>query len=234
MSSKAHFRLSRRSAQSLQRLTCRAGASGLGAERPAALGFAAAWRFAALCALGTAFAFGADSPAGNGPAAPPPSPAASGPAAATLRSAEVNSSEAQPDAQDPNSDNLIVSPAHGWVLPIFTPEGYYNLVLRGDQVQIRRNGQIFVQDVKIDLYSGNAANVFTTIILSPEATYFPHENVASGPSIVRVLRTADNSELSGADWTYHFGKGPHGSREKLIIRRDARVVLEQQIHDFLQ
>lgn len=139
-----------------------------------------------------------------------------------------------PSAQDPNSNNLIISPAHGWVLPVFTPEGYRSLILKGDEVRLRRNDQVDLQDVDITLFSGDSRDIPTTFIASPEASYFRDQNLAAGPTLVRVLRFTDDSELTGADWTYQFSKGTHGGREKLIIRRDARVVLQQQLHDFLQ
>jgi hypothetical protein len=134
-----------------------------------------------------------------------------------------------------HSDNgLSVAPAHGWVLPLFTPEGYRSIILRGDQVTLRRDDRIDVEDIWITLFAGDAANHITTIIRSPEASYFPHANTASGPTLVQVLRTSDNSELSGSNWTYQFTHHGAGGREKLTIRHDARVVIQTQIHDFLQ
>lgn len=129
---------------------------------------------------------------------------------------------------------LSVAPAHGWVLPIFTPEGYRSIVLRGDQVTLRRDDRIDVEDIWITLFAGDPENHITTIIRSPEASYFPHSNTASGPTLVQVLRTTDNSELSGSNWTYQFTHHGPGGREKLTIRHDARVVIQTQIHDFLQ
>lgn len=151
-----------------------------------------------------------------------------------LAPAAAWAAHAPADTDNPSSDNLIISPAHGWVLPIFTPDGYRSLILRGDEVRLRRNDRIDLQDVTIILFSGTAAETETTLISSPEASYFRAKNLASGPTLVFVQRFADNSQLSGADWTYQFAKGAKGAREKLIIRRDARVVLQQQIHDFLQ
>lgn len=132
-------------------------------------------------------------------------------------------------AAAPAGNPLQLAPAHDWVLPLFSPEGYRTFVLRGDVATITEDGdRIDVQDLNITRFSGDAANEITTSVLSPQATYFPKRSFAQGPAGVRILRLREGAELSGEDWTYDF------VREKISLRRNVHIILPIALNDFLK
>jgi hypothetical protein len=127
-----------------------------------------------------------------------------------------------------NSDPVFNAPATNWVLPVFSPLGYRSFTLRGDEARLAKKDEIDVTNINITVFTGDAAAQVTSIVLSPQATYFPSRMQASGPSSVRIIRTADGTDAYGENWTYDF------KTEKVSLRRNVRIVFKQQLNDFLK
>ena len=118
------------------------------------------------------------------------------------------------------------APAVNWVLPIFTDkEGYRSMTLRGSEV--RPTGKnIAVTDLNITIFSGDEKAHVDTILLSPEAMFFPKENRASGDKAVRVIR--DDVEVTGIGWTYDH------ATKKVSLQHNVRVTFTAQLNDILK
>jgi hypothetical protein len=119
-----------------------------------------------------------------------------------------------------------LAPAQDWKLPLFTKDGFRSMSLRGDRVLPVSSDRIDVENIEITVFSGDAAARVTSVLLSSQASYFPKENIATGPGAVRVIR--DNIEISGEDWTYEK------EGEKISIHRNARVVFNMKLGDMLR
>jgi hypothetical protein len=116
--------------------------------------------------------------------------------------------------------------AHGWTLEIATPEGPRSMTLRGDEAQPVNRNQIDVKGLSIFVYSGDASSRVTTILTSPEASFFNQEQRAQGPSAVRLIR--DDVDITGEDWTYER------AQEKVTIRRHVRLEFKEQLTGLLK
>ena len=116
--------------------------------------------------------------------------------------------------------------AHNWTLEIATPEGPRSMTLRGEEAHPVTRNQIDVKGLLIFVYSGDAAMHVTSILSSPEATFFNEEQRAQGPSHVRLIR--DDGDIQGDDWTYER------EGEKVSIRRNVRVEFKEQLTGLLK
>lgn len=119
------------------------------------------------------------------------------------------------------------TPAKNWVLPLFTPkEGFRNLTLRGSSVNPVSTERIDISDLSITVYSGDAASLVETMLLSPSASFFPKEKRAIGDKSVRLIR--DDIEVTGEGWVYlHDAK-------TVSLARHVRVVFSAQLNDILK
>lgn len=152
------------------------------------------------------------------PTNPPNAPAAGNASAATQR----------PGA-------TMTGPARGWAFPVFSDkEGYRLLRLTGSEARILDANRIEVAAFSAVVFSGDASERVDTILLSPQATFFPKENRAAGSSDVRLIlsgsaeRKQDDVEVTGRGWTYD-----HASK-KVSIAHDVRVTFHAQLNDILK
>ena len=125
-----------------------------------------------------------------------------------------------------DSSTSGTAPAKNWFLPLFTKEGFHWTTLSGDEVHSVGSDRIDVVNLKIFRFSGDAAARPTTILLSPEASYFPKENRASGPTDMRLIR--EDVEITGEDWSYEQ------VGEKISLHRNVRVVFHEKIKSMLK
>jgi hypothetical protein len=135
-----------------------------------------------------------------------------------------------PTARSADPTVAGIAPAKNWILPLFTKEGFHSTTLSGDEVHPVSSDRIDVTNVKIFEFSRDAAATPTTILLSPQASYFHKENRATGPSNVRLILLRDNAEITGEDWSYE--QTPTG--EKISIHRHVRVVFQEKINSMLK
>jgi len=118
------------------------------------------------------------------------------------------------------------SPVKNISLPTFTKDDYRSVLLHGNEALFVSAQQINVSGMQLTLFTGDATNRVETVIISPEARFFPDRNVAEGEHSVRVLR--DDVEMSGTKWTYD-----HGER-KVVLDGNVRVIFHAQLKDMLK
>jgi hypothetical protein len=121
---------------------------------------------------------------------------------------------------------VTTGPAKNWALPLFTPEGFHSMTLRGTEVFTVGPDRIDIIDMNIAVFSGNAATRVDTILLSPAASFFPRENRASGRQSVRLIR--DDIDVTGEQWTYDY------NQKKVSIDRGLRVAFRAQLNGILK
>ncbi|HVU34619.1 MAG TPA: LPS export ABC transporter periplasmic protein LptC [Opitutaceae bacterium] len=159
-------------------------------------------RFLALCCA-------AAWSAGSSPAAPPPA---------------ASPTKSPADASTPT---IEVGHAAGWEFPIFTDkEGYHVLTLRGAQAEIISADQVNVTDFSAFVFSGDASERVETVLLSPQATFYPKLYRATGDSPVRLIH--DDIEVTGRGWTYDH------NTKKVSLAHDVRVTFHAQLSDILK
>ena len=118
------------------------------------------------------------------------------------------------------------APVKNFSLPTFTKDDYRSVLLRGNEALFVSAQQINVSGMQLTLFTGDATNRVETVIVSPEARFFPERNVAEGERGVRVLR--DDVEMFGTRWTYD-----HGER-KVVLDGNVRVIFHAQLKDMLK
>jgi hypothetical protein len=118
------------------------------------------------------------------------------------------------------------APVKNFSLPTFTKEGYHSVLLRGNEALFVSAQQIDVSGMQLTLFTGDATNRVETVIISPQARFFPNRNIAEGEHSVRVLR--DDVEMFGTKWTYD-----HGER-KVVLDGNVRVIFHAQLKDMLK
>lgn len=127
----------------------------------------------------------------------------------------------------PGKPAIEAGPALGWVFPVFSDkEGYRTLTLRGAAARIITADEIAVTGFSAFVFSGDATEEVESVLLSPEATFFPHDNRAGGESTVRLIH--DNLEVTGRGWTYDR------ERKRVSIRHDVHVTFQAQLNDILK
>jgi hypothetical protein len=120
------------------------------------------------------------------------------------------------------------APAVNWALPLFTDkEGHRSMTLRGTEVR-PAGKNIAVTDLSITIFSGDAASRVESMLLSPQAMFFPKENRATGDGAVRYIR--DEAEVTGTGWSYEHGE----QAKKVSLRSNVRIVLKVQLNDILK
>jgi len=117
-------------------------------------------------------------------------------------------------------------PARNWALPLFTPEGYRSMTLRGSEVRTEGPDRIDIVDMNIAVFSGGPAARVDTVLLSPAASFFPRENRAAGDNLVRLIR--DDIDVTGRQWTYDY------NQKKVSIRQGLRVAFRAQLGGILK
>lgn len=138
-------------------------------------------------------------------------------------------------AKDANRPEIETGPAVGWTFPVFSDqEGYRVLTLRGSEARLVSSNQIDVTGFSAVSFSGDATERVDSILLSPQATFFPKENKAAGNSYVRLILSGrpdtpnDDVEVTGRGWTYDR------TAKKVSITHDVRVTFQAQLHDILK
>ena len=119
------------------------------------------------------------------------------------------------------------SPAKNWVLPLFTDkEGFRTMTLRGSEARAVGANRIDVVDLNIMVFSGDATARVDSVLLSPQASFFPKEDRATGEKSVRLVR--DDVEVTGEGWSYDH------ATKKVSLAQNARVVFRAQLNDILK
>lgn len=148
--------------------------------------------------------------------------------------APVPASSSKAAAKEPKPA-IETGPAIGWTFPVFSDkEGYRLLTLRGSEARYISANQIDVTGFIAYVFSGDASDRVDEVLLSPQATFYPRDNRASGSSSVRLILSGrpdtpnDDVEVTGRGWTYDH------TTKKVSIAHDVRVTFNAQLHDILK
>ncbi len=117
-------------------------------------------------------------------------------------------------------------PAKNFILPTFTPEGYYSMRLCGAEARLLALRLIELDDMNLTVFSGDAANRVDSVLLSPRARVSLDNDTARGPGAIRLVR--DDLEVTGEQWTYDHAK------KRISIARNVRVVFHSELKDLLK
>jgi hypothetical protein len=118
------------------------------------------------------------------------------------------------------------APIVNFRLPTFTDDGFRAWLVRGSEARLISAREIDVSELTMTVFSGDAAERVTTMILSPAARLLPEQQVVHGPGALRVID--DEFEATGEQWRYDH-------REKRVsIGRNVRVAFRAQLKDLLQ
>jgi hypothetical protein len=123
-------------------------------------------------------------------------------------------------------DGTVAPPARNWTLPLFTKEGYRQMILKGDLVRPVTTDRIDITGMNFTVFSGRPDAKIDSVLLSPTATFLVNEREARGPDAVRLVR--DDLEVTGVDWTYLYNE------KKVLIGRNAHVVFHAALPDILK
>jgi hypothetical protein len=125
----------------------------------------------------------------------------------------------------PAQDIAVAPPARNWTLPLFTPEGFRQMTLRGDEVRPVSSDRIDISGMNVTVFSGTAENRIDSVLLSPQASFLINEKIASGQKTVRLIR--DDIDVTGEVWTYSYNE------KKVLISKHAHVVFRSAMPDIL-
>lgn len=135
---------------------------------------------------------------------------------------------AEPAAPAAAKHPIETGPAIGWVFPLFTDkEGYRLRTFKGSMARVVNDDRIDVTDFQAIIFSGDATEQIDTILVSPQAIFYPKKNLATGDSAVRLIR--DDVEVTGVGWTYDQ------NAKKVSLAHNVRVTFpHSQINDILK
>lgn len=120
-----------------------------------------------------------------------------------------------------------VAPIKNFRLPVFTEEGFRQTMIRAAEARLPSPGRIEGTEVEVTLFNGKAGEQIDAMLAAPSATLFPEQQLATGAESVRLERI--DLTVTGSDWSYQHGE----QTQKIIIRRDAHVVIRLPLGDLL-
>ncbi len=120
------------------------------------------------------------------------------------------------------------APVKNFRLPTFTEEGFRQTMIRAAEASFPNPARIDVTELELTLFTGKADEQIDAMLAAPVAIIFPQKQLSTGPETVRLERL--DLTLTGADWSYE-----HGTKvKKIIIRRDAHVIMRASLGDILK
>lgn len=121
------------------------------------------------------------------------------------------------------------APIVNFRLPTFTPEGHREWLVRGTEARMRSLKEVDVRELTLTVFTGDASDKVSTMILAPVAKVLPEERTVTGPDTIRVIN--DELEANGADWRVH----QTGEKSvEISMRRNVRVTFRAELKNFLQ
>jgi len=126
----------------------------------------------------------------------------------------------------PTPNGPLAPPAHDWILPLFTREGYRELTAKGSEVQPLTADQLEVKMMTVTTFVGGANPKVDAVITSPTATFFIDEKTARGDHAVRLVR--DDMTVDGEGWTYDY------NQKTVLIFHHVHVVFHSALPDLLK
>lgn len=117
-------------------------------------------------------------------------------------------------------------PITKFYLPIFGDSGYKTCELTGLHAEFINDDNIDITDVLIKCLSGDEAGLVQMTIEGPHATVLPDKNLAYNQCV--MFLAGDKFTGMCADWEFY------ASENRIIGKKDVRVLFEESISDFLQ
>jgi hypothetical protein len=111
---------------------------------------------------------------------------------------------------------------------IFSPEGFRRMTLKGTEARPVAKDQIDFVGMNIAVYSGDAATQLSSVILSPAASFFLHEDRAAGEGPVRLIDYRNNFEVTGEKWNYQY------DQRAISIARNVKVIIHATLPNILK
>jgi len=118
------------------------------------------------------------------------------------------------------------APIKNFRLPTFTEEGFRQTMIRAAEASLPDPTRIEAKEMELTLFTGKADGEIDAMLAAPLATLFPQRQFASGPSTVRLERI--DLTVTGSDWSYDH------AAQKIIIRRDAHVIMRAVLGDIIK
>lgn len=119
------------------------------------------------------------------------------------------------------------APLKGVKIPIFTAQGYRDLMLAGEEARLINADRYDVSQMHLTFFSGTAEEKIDTIIISRQASFFPSKKIATGTQGVRLIQEGVG-EMSGDRWSYD------DAQKKVVIEGRVKVIFQYQIKDILK
>lgn len=121
------------------------------------------------------------------------------------------------------------APIVNFRLPTFTPEGYREWLVRGSEARMHSLQEIDVRELTLTVFTGDATDNVSTMILAPAAKVLPDQRTVTGPDAIRVIN--DELEATGTDWRVR----QTGDRAvEISMRQNVRVTFRAELKNFLQ
>ena len=120
------------------------------------------------------------------------------------------------------------APIKNFRLPTFTGEGFRQMMIRAAAARLPDPARIDATELELTLFTGRADEQIDAMLAAPVATLFPKKQFATGTDTVRLERL--DLTVTGADWSYEHG----AAVKKIVIRRDAHVIMRAPLGDILK
>ena len=123
-------------------------------------------------------------------------------------------------------EGLTTGPAKNWALPLFTPEGFRSMTLRGSEVYTVSSSRIDIINMNIAVFSGDASVAGGHHSSQPGGQFFP----ARQPRLRRPVRPTGprRHRRDRERWTYDY------NQQKVSIQKNLRVAFRAQLTGILK
>lgn len=111
-------------------------------------------------------------------------------------------------------------PVKNFQLPMFGENGYRTWELSGDEGKYLSADKIEVKQMRMKVFSGDAASVIENRIESPLATLFVSKNIAIGQGPIRI--SASNYRIDGERWFWD------GKTRSVVVSQKASVIFYEK------
>jgi len=118
------------------------------------------------------------------------------------------------------------APILNWRLPLFTPDGRREAVVRGSEARVLPDRNVDLKDLALHIFTRDDANRIETILLSPSARVLAGERVVTGDGPIRIIN--DQFEATGTGWRYEH------EAKKVSLEGKVRVILQVEMKDLLK
>lgn len=119
-----------------------------------------------------------------------------------------------------NAQMVPQQPVKNFQLPMFGENGYRTWELSGDEGKYLSADKIEVKQMRMKVFSGDAASVIENRIESPLATLFVSKNIAIGQGPIRI--SASNYRIDGERWFWD------GKTRSVVVSQKASVIFYEK------